>query len=658
MINDTLEQLKPTTRPVDDVLEQHIQQATQALLAQQRPDGHWVFELEADATIPAEYVLLRHYLGEPVDAVLEAKIAVYLRRIQGDHGGWPLFRDGELNISATVKAYFALKMIGDSVDAEHMRRAREAVRARGGAERVNVFTRIMLALFGFISWRAVPVMPVEIMLLAKWFPFHLDKISYWSRTVIVPLLVMMAKQARARNAKGVRIDELFLEPPERMGPAPKAPQQKASWFWFFHGVDNVLRATEPYFPHRTRQRAIDRAVAWVGERLNGEDGLGAIFPAMANSVMMYDVLGYPEDHPQRAIARKSIEKLLVVHETEAYCQPCVSPIWDTGLVCHALLEVGGERVINDVKRGLDWLVPKQVLDVRGDWIARRGDIRPGGWAFQYANPHYPDVDDTAVVAMAMDRQQNLSGRKDFDTSLARAREWILGMQSENGAWGAFDADNEYYYLNNIPFADHGALLDPPTEDVTARCLSMLAQFGETIESSVAVARGVDYLRRTQLAEGSWYGRWGLNYIYGTWSVLCALNVVGLDRHAPEMRKAVDWLTAIQNDDGGWGEDGSSYKLDYRGYEAAPSTASQTAWAVLGLIAAGEVDHPSVARGIKYLTDTQGADGFWNEPRYTATGFPRVFYLRYHGYSKFFPVWAMARYRNLKRTNTRAVAYGM
>ncbi len=349
---------------------------------------------------------------------------------------------------------------------------------------------------------------------------------------------MMAKQARARNAKGVRIDELFLEPPDRMGPAPKAPQQKASWFWFFHGVDNVLRATEPYFPHRTRQRAIDRAVAWVGERLNGEDGLGAIFPAMANSVMMYDVLGYPEDHPQRAIARKSIEKLLVVHETEAYCQPCVSPIWDTGLVCHALLEVGGERVVNDVKRGLDWLVPKQVLDVRGDWIARRGDLRPGGWAFQYVNPHYPDVDDTAVVAMAMDRQQNLSGRKDFDTSLARAREWILGMQSENGAWGAFDADNEYYYLNNIPFADHGALLDPPTEDVTARCLSMLAQFGETIESSVAVARGVDYLRRTQLAEGSWYGRWGLNYIYGTWSVLCALNVVGLDRDAPEMRKAV------------------------------------------------------------------------------------------------------------------------
>ena len=273
-------------------------------------------------------------------------------------------------------------------------------------------------------------------------------------------------------------------------------------------------------------------------------------------------------------------------------------------------------------------------------------------------PIIPDVDDTAVVAMAMDRLQGLSGRQDFAASLARAREWIVGMQSENGAWGAFDADNEFYYLNNIPFADHGALLDPPTEDVTARCVSMLAQFGETAANSAAAARAVDYLRRTQLADGSWFGRWGMNYIYGTWSVLCALNAAGIDRAALEMRKARDWLAAVQNEDGGWGEDGSSYKLDYRGYEAAPSTASQTAWALLGLMAAGDVDNPAVARGVKYLADNQGADGFWNEPRYTATGFPRVFYLRYHGYSKFFPLWALARYRNLTSGNAKPVAWGM
>jgi squalene-hopene/tetraprenyl-beta-curcumene cyclase len=636
-------------------LDLHIDSATKALLACQHADGHFLFELEADATVPAEYVLLRHYLGEPVDAALEAGIAAYLRRIQEAHGGWPLFADGAFDMSATVKAYFALKMIGDSPQAEHMRRAREAVRLRGGAERSNVFTRCLLALYGIVPWRAVPVMPVEIMLLPKWFPFHLDKISYWSRTVIVPLLVLMAKKPRARNPKEIGVAELFLEPPRQLGPTLKAPQQKASWFWFFGVVDNVLRAAEPWFPQRLRMRAIDRAVAWVDERLNGEDGLGAILPAMANSVMMYDTLGVPAEDPRRAIARQSIDKLLAVHDEETYCQPCVSPVWDTGLACHALLEVGGGRALAEAKRGLDWLIPKQILDLRGDWVAQRPNVRPGGWAFQYANAHYPDVDDTAVVAMAFDRMRE-TGQGNYAGAIDRAREWIVGMQSVNGGWGAFDADNEYYYLNNIPFADHGALLDPPTEDVSARCLSMLAQLGDT--KSASAERALAYLRRNQRPDGSWYGRWGMNYIYGTWSVLCALNAAGVAPEAPEMRRAVEWLAAIQNTDGGWGEDGSSYKLDYHGYEAAPSTASQTAWAVLGLIAAGALDHPAVVRGVKYLAETQGAEGYWTEPRYTATGFPRVFYLRYHGYAKYFPLWALARYRNLRHGNARRVAWGM
>lgn len=657
-LGDTIEtRTAPVRKTEDAAVERAIATATQALLDAQQPDGHWVFELEADATIPAEYVLLRHYLAEPVDAALEAKIAVYLRRIQGQHGGWPLFHAGAFDMSASVKAYFALKMIGDSPDAPHMRRAREAILARGGAERANVFTRIMLGLFGFIPWTAVPMMPVEVMLLPKWFPFHLDKISYWSRTVIVPLLVLMAKRPMARNPKGVRIDELFLQPPTRLGLPPKAPQQKQSWYLFFRAVDAVLRAAEPLFPKRLRARAVDRAVAFVTERLNGEDGLGAIFPAMANSVMMFDLLGYPEDHPDRAIARKSIDKLLVVHDDEAYCQPCVSPVWDTGLTCHAMLEAGGDSAQAAARRGLDWLLPRQVLDVKGDWIARRPEVRPGGWAFQYANPHYPDVDDTAVVVMAMDRAQGQGGTQDFRPAIGRAREWIRGLQSRNGAWGAFDADNAFYYLNNIPFADHGALLDPPTEDVTARCVSMLAQLGENPQDP-ALVQALDYLRETQLPDGSWYGRWGMNYIYGTWSVLCALNAAGVDAAAPEMRKAAAWLVAIQNPDGGWGEDGSSYKLDYAGYEPAPSTASQTAWALLGLMAAGEVEHPAVALGISYLSRMQGHDGLWTEALYTATGFPRVFYLRYHGYRKFFPLWALARYRNLRNANSRLVSYGM
>src|SRR5215468_496806 len=417
-------------------LDSHIDSATNALLARQHADGHFLFELEADATVAAEYVLFRHYLGEPVDAALEAGIAGYLRRIQGAHGGWPLLADGAFDMSATVKVYFALKMIGDPPQAEHMRRAREAVRLRGGAERSNVFTRCLLALYGIISWRAVPVMPVEIMLLPTWFPFHLDKVSYWSRTVIVPLLVLMAKKPRARNMKEVNVAELFLEPPKELGPTPKAPQQKASWFWFFRVVDDVLRAAEPWFPQRMRQRALDRAVAWVEERLNGEDGLGAIFPGIANSVMMYEALGVPAEDPRRAIARRSIDKLLAVHDDEAYCQPCVSPVWDSALTCHALLEVGSDSAVAGVRRGLDWLASKQILDVKGDWCARRPHLNPGGWAFQYANPHYPDVDDTAVVVMAMHRTDKPGAQGDFRSSMAAAREWILGMQSANGGWGA------------------------------------------------------------------------------------------------------------------------------------------------------------------------------------------------------------------------------
>jgi squalene-hopene/tetraprenyl-beta-curcumene cyclase len=641
-----------------DVLEKSIASATQGLLSYRQPDGHWVFELEADATIPAEYVLFRHYLGEPVDAPLEAKIAVYLRRIQGAHGGWPLVHDGAFDMSASVKAYFALKMIGDSVDAPHMVRARDAILSRGGAINSNVFTRFLLTMFGVTTWRSVPVLPVEIMLLPMWSPFHLNKISYWARTTIVPLMVLAALKPRAKNPLGVRIDELFLQDPKSIGLLAKAPHQSASWFNLFRGLDVILRAIEPLFPKRLRQRAIDSAVAFVEERLNGEDGLGAIFPPMVNAVMMYDVLGYGPEHPPRAITRRGIDKLLVVHEDEAYCQPCVSPIWDTALTCHALAEANDEESLRKADQGLDWLLPKQELELKGDWAVKRPDLRPGGWAFQYANPHYPDLDDTAVVVMAMDRSRRRTGRRDYDVAIDRAKEWIVGMQSSDGGWAAFDVDNLEYYLNNIPFSDHGALLDPPTEDVTARCVSMLAQLGETMESSPALASGVAYLRRTQLADGSWYGRWGLNYIYGTWSVLCALNAAGVDHQDPVFRKAVDWLLSIQNQDGGWGEDASSYGLDYKRFEGAPTTASQTGWALLGLMAAGEVENPAVARGMRYLITTQTEKGVWEEQRYTATGFPRVFYLRYHGYSKFFPLWALARYRNLTKTNSKAVGVGM
>ena len=639
-------------------LETSIDDATRAMLGYQRPDGHWVFELEADGTIPSEYVLLCHYLGEPVDTELEAKIAKYLRRTQGAHGGWPLVREGDFDMSASVKAYFALKMIGEPMDAPHMARAREAIRSRGGAIHSNVFTRFTLAMFGVLTWKSVPVLPVEIMLLPMWSPFHINKISYWARTTMVPLMVLAALKPRARNPKSVGIDELFLQDPRSIGMTAKAPHQSAAWFMLFRALDGVLRVVEPMFSKKLRQRAIDSALAFIEERINGEDGMGAIYPPMANIVMMYDALGKDENFPPRASTRKALKNLLIIRDDEAYCQPCVSPVWDTALTCHAMNEAGGEAALSSVGRALDWLLPRQVLDVKGDWAVKRPDVRPGGWAFQYNNDHYPDLDDTAVVVMSMDRIRRETGSDKYDTAIARAREWIEGMQSDDGGWAAFDVNNLEYYLNNIPFSDHGALLDPPTEDVTGRCLSMLAQLGETVESSKRVAAAVAYLRRTQHPEGSWYGRWGMNFIYGTWSVLCALNAVGVSHQDPMIRKAADWLVSVQNEDGGWGEDAVSYRLDYRGLERAPSTASQTAWALLALMAVGEVANPVVARGVEYLIATQSEKGTWDEERYTATGFPRVFYLRYHGYAKFFPLWALARYRNLRSTNSKVVGVGM
>ena len=629
---------------VDDA----VLRARAALLRRQRPDGHWVFELEADATIPAEYVMLEHFLDR-IEPALQAKIGIYLRAIQGEHGGWPLFHDGVFNLSASVKAYFALKLIGDDPEAAHMRAARSAILAAGGAERCNVFTRAQLALYGEVPWRAVPSMPAEIMLLPDWFPFHLDRISYWSRTVLVPLLVLMALRPRARNPRRVHVPELFATPPEQVRDWVRGPYRSA-WGRVFKHLDSVLQVAAPRFPQKRRDRAIALAVAFVTERLNGEDGLGAIYPAMANSVMMFDTLGYAPDHPDAATAWASMRKLLVVEQDRAYCQPCLSPVWDTSLAGHAVAEA--DSPANPAVGAANaWLRSKQVLDVVGDWARRRPDAVPGGWAFQYENAHYPDVDDTAVVGMLLHRE----GAPANDEAVARARDWVLAMQSSDGGWGAFDADNHHHYLNHIPFADHGALLDPSTADVTARCVSFLAQVGVGSDTA-AMARALAWLRAAQEPDGSWFGRWGTNYIYGTWSVLCALNAAGVGHHESSMRRAVAFLLRTQREEGGWGEDNESYGDTPPGrYDR--SNPSQTAWALLGLMAAGEAANPAVARGVAWLASMQREDGEWEEKPYTAVGFPRVFYLRYHGYRLFFPLMALARYRNLMRGNDRRVGWG-
>jgi squalene-hopene/tetraprenyl-beta-curcumene cyclase len=631
-------------------LEATIGEARDHLKSMQAEDGHWVFDLEADATIPAEFILLNHYLDE-IDEPTEAKLAAYLRATQGDHGGWPLFYGGDFNISASVKAYFALKLVGDSPDAPHMQRARDAILAEGGAARANVFSRITLALFGQVPWRAVPVMPVEIMLLPTWFPFHLSKISYWSRTVLVPLLILMALKPQAKNPRGVQISELFHRNPEEEEVYLHNPTG-STWGEIFLGIDKVLRKVEPMLPRSARDLAIKAAVKFIKPRLNGEDGLGGIFPAMANTVMAFEALGYPKDNLDLVTAKNAIQKLLRIDGEKGFCQPCLSPIWDTGLALHSMAEANESDSTGELQRAASWLAERQILDVEGDWIDKRPGLRPGGWPFEYANDYYPDVDDTAVVALALDRMDSDKFRENID----RAAEWIVGMQSKNGGWGSFDADNTYGYLNHIPFADHGALLDPPTADVTARCIGMLAQLDAEAYAE-PIRRGVAYLKADQEEDGSWFGRWGTNYIYGTWSVLCALNAAGEDMNQHYITKAVNWLKDRQGNDGGWGEDGATYWEESKAVSKA-STASQTAWAVLALMAAGETDGEHVERGVKYLLESPRNGSTWEEPWYTAVGFPKVFYLKYHGYNVYFPLWALARYRNLKKGNTGKVPHGI
>ena len=614
-----------------------IDAARANILARQRPDGCWQYELEADCTIPAEYILMLHYLGES-DRLLESRLAEYLRRHQSRDGGWPLYPGGALDVSCSVKCYYALKLAGDRADAPHMARARAAILAHGGAARSNVFTRIALALFGELPWRGVPFLPVEIVLLPRWFPFHLGKVSYWSRTVMVPLSVLTTLKPRAANSRGVHVRELFVTPPEQ---EKHYFHQRSLLNRLLFLCEEALRHLEWMIPKRVRRRALQRAETWIVERRNGEGGLGAIFPAMVNAYEALALLGYPTGHPARRETRKAIDDLLVVSDHEAWCQPCVSPVWDTGLVCLALQE-DRDAPADATRRALDWLTSRQLLDEPGDWRDYRPALPGGGWAFQYRNDAYPDLDDTAVVARALHQSPDAAK---FADAIDRATDWLCGMQSGNGGFAAFDADNDHQWLNQIPFADHGALLDPPTSDVSGRVLTLLSLLDRATDR-VARERVTRFLLDEQTPEGAWFGRWGTNYIYGTWSVLVALRAAGMSADAPAVRRAVKWLKSVQQADGGWGEGNDSYldpELRGRGARSGPA---QTAWALLALMSAGEADNPAVARGVEYLLKTQ-TGGEWPDARFNAPGFPRVFYLKYHGYSRYFPYWALVRYRNVR-----------
>jgi squalene-hopene/tetraprenyl-beta-curcumene cyclase len=623
-------------------LNQALSRSRDHLLALQHSKGYWVFDLEADCTIPAEYILLQRFLGKPLVRELALPLANYLRRRQLPDGGWALFKDGAADVSATVKAYFALKLLGDSADAPHMIRARQKILSLGGASKVNVFTRISLALFGQIPWRTVPAMLLEIMLLPSWFFFNIYKVSYWSRAVIVPLLILIDGRPVCSLNGEEGVEELFLEPPHTLAHLDHFTSGNTTKNLFIH-LDRMLKRIDRFVPHLVRKKALARAERWTVERMQGKGGLGAIFPAMANAVMALKILGYPEDHPDFIRGMKAVDDLLVRHEDEAFCQPCVSPVWDSCLTLSALLEEGVPPDHKAVASAVEWLTEQQIL-VRGDWSQKLPNVEPGGWAFQFENALYPDVDDTPAVLMAIQRAGGLNHEK-YKKGIARGLNWVLGMQSSDGGWGSFDADNNALYLNAIPFADHGALLDPSTSDLTGRCIEFFSMLGFGRDFP-PLARALEFLRKEQDPCGAWLGRWGVNYLYGTWSVLMGLRQAGEDMTQPYIRRAVAWVKSCQNLDNGWGETCYSYR-DCSLAGKGPSTASQTAWALLALMAAGEHNSRAVQRGIHYLLATQDSRGRWKEDHCTGTGFPNVFYLHYHGYSQYFPTWALAVYRRLR-----------
>ncbi len=616
-----------------------LRRATDRLLALHQPAGYWVGELQGDSILESEYILLKLILGQENDPALPL-IANYLRRLQQPGGGWNLFPGGENDLNGTVKGYFALKLMGDHPATPPMRAARQVCRQLGGAEQCNSFTKFFLAALGQISYDACPSIPPEIILLPKWMYFNLYAVSAWSRTMILPLAIVSAcRPVRAIDARR-GIAELFHQPEAANNPAYRLRGLPRSWREMFLLLDLSLKRYEKTAVTPLRPRAMREAEKWLIEHLEGCDGLGAIFPPMVYILIVLRVLGYADDHPLVVKAQKDLRDLFIQENDTIRIQPCWSPVWDTGIALHALAETGMTADHPVAQKTTRWLLEKECR-VGSDWMKNCPGIEPSGWFFEFANPHYPDVDDTAMVTMALKR---VGGSVGAD-AVRRGLNWLLAMQNDDGGWAAFDRTRHRPILEHIPFADHNAIQDPSCPDITGRVLECLGHNGLTDEHP-AVRKAVGFLQETQESEGCWFGRWGVNYIYGTWQVLTGLRAIGQRMDQRFIRHAAEWLRGCQKPDGSWGESCQTYEnpeLKGRG----PSTASQTAWGAMGLMAAVGSRHSSVQRAIAWLIDHQNPQGDWDEPWFTGTGFPRVFYLKYHLYPLYFPVMALARYRRLE-----------
>jgi len=619
-------------------LSEAIARAQHYLLGRQHADGYWHWPLEACVGMDAQYVVFNRFMGRRRE--VEQRLVARMLALQSDDGSWPLYADGPGHLSTTIEAYFAMKLAGRSADDPAMRRARDFILARGGLAKAGVFTRTFLAYFGEFPWWGLPAMPVELVLLPPWFPINIYALSSWARETVVPLTVLMAKQPRIPLAPGCGVGELWREPPTTASVAFPRKAGVVSWETFFLGLDRALKivGTSPWKP--LRARAMARAEQWILERQDQNGGWGGIQPPMLNCVMALRALGHPDDHPAIVNGVQAIEDFIAEHDGHMLFQPCVSPTWDTALVVKALLDSGMRGDDRALGRAGDWLVENQIF-ARGDWSVYNPDLEPGGWAFEFANDWYPDVDDTAVILMGL-RRVTTSDAAARERAIAYGTNWALGMQSKNGGFGAFDTDNDSAFLNEIPFADMKAMIDPPTEDLTGRLLDLMGQSGFDLRFGRA-ARAHRFILATQRADGSWWGRWGANFIYGTWSVLSGLRAIGDDLRAPHVRRAVAWLKSVQNADGGFGETLASYD-DESFAGKGESTPSQTAWAILGLLAGEDGAGPELERAVEWLVSRQRDDGGWDERPFTGTGFPGHFYLRYLGYRDYFPLMALGQYR--------------
>lgn len=626
-------------------LDTTIQRSCEFFFREQLPEGYWWAELESNVTITAEYIMLFHFLGM-VDKDREKKLANYILGKQTTEGFWTIYHGGPGDLSTTIEAYFALKLAGYPADHPAMEKARAFILEKGGIIKSRVFTKIFLALFGEFAWFGVPSMPIELSLLPNWAYLNMYEFSSWSRATIIPLSIVMAIRPVRKLPPWARVQELYVRPLRPIDYTFTKEEGILTWKNIFIGVDHLLKVYErsPIRPFMNKATAL--AEKWVLDHQEPSGDWGGIQPAMLNSILALHCLGYANDHPAVQKGLDALANFCIESDENIVLQSCISPVWDTALALKALIDAGVPDDHPALVKAAQWLLDREVRKP-GDWKIKSPDLEPGGWAFEFLNDWYPDVDDSGIVMMAI-KDVKTKDTKAKDDAVNRGIRWCLGMQSKNGGWGAFDKDNTKHILNKIPFADLEALIDPPTADLTGRMLELMGTFDYPKDHPAAVS-ALEFLKRTQEPEGPWWGRWGVNYIYGTWSVLSGLHAIGEDPSQPYIRKAVNWLNSKQNSDGGWGESCESYN-DPVLAGIGESTPSQTAWALLALMAAGEGRGPTVARGIEYLIRNQKADGTWDEEQFTGTGFPKYFMIKYHIYRNCFPLMALGKYSSLAGEN--------